>query len=75
MAAQEWVDGPLVPYLDYQQGHFQGGTLLTIGLDALSFKVFGGSPLTMRLPNLLYDWVTFPAYILEINPSNCLGDC
>ena len=67
MAAQEWVDGPLVPYLDYQQGHFQGGTLLTIGLDAVSFKVFGGSPLTMRLPNLLYDWVTIACLFLLVD--------
>lgn len=67
MAAQEWVDGPLVPYFDYQQGHFQGGTLLTIGLDALSFRVFGGSPLTMRLPNLLYDWVTIACLFLLVD--------
>ncbi len=67
MAAQEWVDGPLVPYLDYQQGHFQGGTLLTIGLDAVSFAVFGGSPLTMRLPNLLYDWVTIACLFLLVD--------
>jgi len=58
MSAREWMLGPLLPYLDYQQGHFQGGTLLTIALDALSFSVFGGSPLTMRLPNLLFDWAT-----------------
>ena len=67
MAAQEWVDGPLVPYLDYQQGHFQGGTLLTIGLDAVSFTVFGGSPLTMRLPNLLYDWATIAFLFLLVD--------
>ncbi len=67
MAAQEWVDGPLVPYLDYQQGHFQGGTLLTIGLDAVSYAVFGGSPLTMRLPNLLYDWATIAFLFLLVD--------
>lgn len=67
MAAQEWVDGPLVPYFDYQQGHFQGGTLLTIGLDAISFAVLGGSPLTMRVPNLLYDWVTIAFLFLLVD--------
>jgi len=55
MAAQEWLRGPLLPYLDYQQGHFQGGTLLTIGLAALSFAAFGPSPFAMRLPNVLFD--------------------
>ena len=67
MAAQEWVDGPLVPYFDYQQGHFQGGTLLTIGLDAISFAALGGSPLTMRLPNLLYDWATIAFLFLLVD--------
>jgi 4-amino-4-deoxy-L-arabinose transferase-like glycosyltransferase len=67
MAAQEWLDGPLLPYLDYQQGHFQGGTLLTIGLDAISYALFGGSPLTMRLPNLLYDWVTIACLFLVVD--------
>ena len=55
MAAQEWLRGPLLPHLDYQQGHFQGGTLVTIGLAALSFTAFGPSPFAMRLPNVLFD--------------------
>jgi hypothetical protein len=55
MAAEEWLRGPLLPYLDYQQGHFQGGTLVTIGLAALSFAAFGASPFAMRLPNVLFD--------------------
>lgn len=67
MAAQEWIDGPLVPHLDYQQGHFQGGTLLTIGLDAVSYATLGGSPLTMRLPNLLYDWATIAFLFLLVD--------
>ncbi|MEM1453371.1 MAG: glycosyltransferase family 39 protein [Planctomycetota bacterium] len=58
MSAREWSIGPLLGALDYQQGHFQGGTLLTIALSALSFGLFGDSPLTMRLPNLLYDLAT-----------------
>ncbi len=55
MAAEEWLRGPLLPWLDYQQGHFQGGTLVTIGLAALSFRLFGSSPFAMRLPNVLFD--------------------
>lgn len=55
MAAEEWLRGPLLPWLDYQQGHFQGGTLVTIGLAALSFSVLGPSPFAMRLPNLIFD--------------------
>ncbi|MEM9381908.1 MAG: glycosyltransferase family 39 protein [Planctomycetota bacterium] len=58
MCAREWLVGPLLPLMEYQQGHFQGGTLLTIGLGTLSFALFGESPLTMRLPNLLYDLST-----------------
>ena len=58
MAASEWIRGPLMPYFDYQQGHFQGGTLLTILLVALSFLGFGESPFTMRLANLAYDGTT-----------------
>jgi len=55
MAAEEWLRGPLLPWLDYQQGHFQGGTLVTIGLAALSFAALGPSPFAMRLPNVLFD--------------------
>ncbi|MEZ6016688.1 MAG: hypothetical protein R3F49_16340 [Planctomycetota bacterium] len=55
MAAEEWLRGPLLPWLDYQQGHFQGGTLVTIALATASFAAFGASPFAMRLPNLLFD--------------------
>lgn len=67
MAATEWIRGPLLPYIDYQQGHFQGGTLLTILLIALSYLGFGESPFTMRLPNLLYDGTTVAFVFLLVD--------
>ncbi len=67
MAASEWIRGPLLPYLDYQQGHFQGGTLLTILLVALSYLGFGESPFTMRLPNLLFDGATVAFLFLLVD--------
>ncbi|MFT6107128.1 MAG: hypothetical protein ACJA2W_000031 [Planctomycetota bacterium] len=67
MAAHEWLSGPLLPFIDYQQGHFQGGTLLTIFLAMLSFLSFGESPFTMRLPNLLFDGVTVAFLFLLVD--------
>ncbi|QDV09060.1 hypothetical protein Poly30_46170 [Planctomycetes bacterium Poly30] len=67
MAAHEWITGPLLSPFDYQQGHFQGGTLLTILLVALSYLGFGESPLTMRLPNLLFDGVTVAFLFLLVD--------
>lgn len=55
MAAEEWLRGPLLPYLDHQLGHFQGGTLLTIALATVAFALLGPSPFAMRLPNVLFD--------------------
>lgn len=67
MSASEWLRGPLLPYTDYQQGHFQGGTLLTILLAALSFLSFGESPFTMRLANLFYDGATVAFLFLFVD--------
>ncbi len=67
MAASEWIRGPLLPYIDYQQGHFQGGTLLTVLLVALSYLGFGESPFTMRLANLVYDGTTVAFLFLFVD--------
>ncbi len=67
MAAHEWLSGPLLPFQDYQQGNFQGGTLLTILLVALSYFGLGESPFTMRLPNLLFDGVTVAFVFLLVD--------
>ena len=52
VAAAQWLKGSLLHPLDLQIGHFQGGTLLTVALVAISFAVFGESALTMRLANV-----------------------
>lgn len=63
LAALEWLRGPVLPWLDHQQGHFNGGTLLTNALVAVSFAVLEPSPFAMRLPNLLFDLIGLGALV------------
>lgn len=63
LAALEWLRGPVLPWLDHQQGHFNGGTLLTNALVALSFAALEPSPFAMRLPNLVFDLVGLGALV------------
>lgn len=49
MAAHEILTGPIEPFLEYQADHYQGGSLVMIGLVMGSFLLLGESPIAMKL--------------------------
>lgn len=47
--AQDWIDGPLLPLLDYQYAPFFGGSLVTAALAVPSFLLFGPTLWALKL--------------------------
>lgn len=58
IAARELLRRPILPLLDYQADHYQGGSLVMILLTVSLFRVFGESVLVMKLAALLVSTAT-----------------
>ena len=67
VAAQELVDGPLLPFFEYQVNAFSGGSLVYALLTVPSFLVLGPTMVAMRLPTILFAWlaVLFAFLVLD----------
>ncbi|TDJ76032.1 MAG: hypothetical protein E2O39_03490 [Planctomycetota bacterium] len=53
-AAQEFLDGPLLPFMDYQVNGFSGGSLVVSVLAVPLFATFGAKLFVLRLVTLLF---------------------
>jgi arylsulfatase len=69
VAAQEWRSGALLPWLDYQADHYQGGSLVMIGLTALAFALAGPSALALKTPALLFSGSILAATYVVVRRS------
>lgn len=61
LAAHELVTGPIQPLVDYQADHYQGGSLVMIGISAIAFAATGESVLALKAPALIFSALTLAA--------------
>ncbi|MFT4542648.1 MAG: hypothetical protein ACI841_001898 [Planctomycetota bacterium] len=54
VGALEFIEGPVLPWMDYQINHFSGGSMVMAVLAVPFFLMFGPSVIAMRLVTLLF---------------------
>jgi hypothetical protein len=54
VATQEFLNKPVLPFLEYQADHYQGGSLVMILLNSFYFLLFGKSIISFKLAALTF---------------------